>query len=1030
MNRRAVAFAAATLGNSVLLRRAWLRDARWANVLRQRLTSGWLALALLYLFSALVIALHHVLLAPVSVRMHPPLAAIARWFFGGKAGPWLQSLALMALILAANAAQRARKRIVILTFANLTGDEKRKTLADSLPRRLMTQLSEIAEVYSDVSEDPADLTLDKVAETPALAVDGEMSALAGLTASFKDQKVSFGFLSIPLGGIFSTLSTFMQGPRIVGSIQETASGLHIEASISGGEYQQTWRVKQSGIEGVTDPAATVDAMIRQLAYQVFTCLEQDALGTSAWCAAEHYTEAMRAFREANREKAGTSRRILALQRAQKEFFLAYREDGRFTRSRYNLGVMNYFDKQYRAAYEIFRAVIDDPGRTVAPGRPWSPRFQRARQDLASIHYAAAKAAQGSGKELSERVRHHCDMAIALAPAHSQAWNLIGVILEKSDNTARSPWFRQAVALSWSALCESERAGKRSTVELARASIPLANLAESYSGLPRSVGYMKQSAALDPSNAGIRAQLGRICLAARRQRQALDAFETANRIRQCALHWLWIACTARLLKLNERAEQAWKRACEDFGDDFFQGRNAEDFWRSFEMVARIPSDSKEFDAWKKQTLDIVRKVAEITDAENGLATRAKSVSEAIAVVEPGKDVAWLADNRDENSGARLILPMVVKQILDGLADDTQPEKLNPDNFGAAPALVVRALEARPTRALERSLMARLYLVLKLPELAEGEMRNALILDPADPDLRALYATAALGMYKTVTDKEVRRQSLRRTVGVFRDLAAAGDGRLRAEDNVRMDGWAHFNLAKFSYELLDYNTAQKSFQTAAACRYKPLESLASLSLVHFRCGAAEEGEEAYQRLKLLAAETNTATVASAKPEDAFDEDKPPAFLVALSATHTAGAKAALGLTRPAYARWKEGRKLQRSLPAGGSKTSLISVQIYCLGLIRLSAAASAQQKTKKLILRQAIRLFTRTLERAEDPTNRAEAFYQISVACDSLSRADAPNAHSWRARGLDALQKAENADRRGEYEKAIEKLRAVMAAAKDS
>ena len=114
-----------------------------------------------------------------------------RWFFLGATGPWVTAIALTALIYATSAALSVRRRLVILSFANLTGKDTWKGLADSIPRRLMTGISEIAEIYSQVSDDPADLTLESgKGLSPELAVDEPTAFFSPLKAAVKDRKSS------------------------------------------------------------------------------------------------------------------------------------------------------------------------------------------------------------------------------------------------------------------------------------------------------------------------------------------------------------------------------------------------------------------------------------------------------------------------------------------------------------------------------------------------------------------------------------------------------------------------------------------------------------------------------------------------------------------------------------------------------------------------------------------------------------------------------------------------------------------------
>ena len=144
-------------------------------------------------------------------------------------------------------------------------------------------------------------------------------------------------------------------------------GMDSETAVTDGMDSKT--AKTAVADGMDSKTAVADGMIRQLAYRVFTQVAQDDLGTPVWRAAVQYTEALRAFREAQRSKKDTSKRALSLQKAQRGFFNAYREDNRFVRSRYNLGVIYLSQGQPQPAYEVFRAVINDSAATAIPAPP-------------------------------------------------------------------------------------------------------------------------------------------------------------------------------------------------------------------------------------------------------------------------------------------------------------------------------------------------------------------------------------------------------------------------------------------------------------------------------------------------------------------------------------------------------------------------------------------------------------------------------------------------------------------------------------
>lgn len=1015
-------------GHSIWMRRAALFGAQKGWRIRCALRSGWFALLVIYAIAAAGVALRQTVMGEI---------VTAKWFFAGTLGPWVQCIALSALLAALLEARSRARQIVIAAFSNVTGDDAYHSLADGLPRRLMTNLSDIAEVYEHVSEDPADLDLDEGAETPALSVDSP-AALSGLTASLADQKIGAGFLKIPVNWVINTLSNVIAGPRIIGSILRTADGLLIEASISGGTYKNTWRVREKDVR--LDPAtknpqtAAVDDMIRQLAYKVFAYLDHQQLGTLEWRAAECYTEGLRASLDARRERQGTGPRTIAVQRAQLAFFEAFREDARFARSRYNLGVMYYSAKEFRPAYEAFRSVIDDFDHEAVPRLPGTPGFENTREELANVHYAAAKAAQGLGDGWRDRVLYHCRMAIDLNLSLAPAWNLLGLLVFESADARNSgyamssPFFSKALGLSWNELCAATWAGKQRSAVLSRTTIHLANLANSHVDSRRALDIMKQALELEPTSEANWVALGKLHLRVSDFAGALTAFETANREKDAATQWLWVACIRKLLGQEDAAEAAWDRVRKSLGDKLFETGQVALFWREFTRTAqssRKPWNYPVLDNWQKETQKLEARVSELRNAGEQLKTfNGKTVNQEIAAILPGKDLKYLITTADPDGESMLLLPFVAQRMLKDLGTTASLKKNDPDSIENVRTVVQKVVHARPTGPLERSILAGLYLMLQMPELAQTEVRNALILDSRNQDYQMLLVAAANTVLMTVTDKDVRKRSIARIVRVFAESALTlTDFR----QNTVAAGWAHFYRAVYSLEGLEFLAAQQGFETSHACGYQPLGSLQWLCLVHFRCGAFEESEKAYQRLKRLIGE-----MIPGKPlPERYNEEKEARFQQAFAASHSAAAAAEQGLIRFAFERWQESRQLTRSLHKQKSISdddakSASVAQLLCLGIICLGAGrglASVTTSTAKRIhaLRRAILILEWAVERSTDSAIRADARYRIALACVELAQLVETNPKQWLRLTVEQLRETDAADRRGEYKDRIRDLR---------
>ncbi len=619
-------------------RRFARRGARLYRCLIVWFSTGWRAILLVYLAASVLLALQHILTAKDSIATtkwlraqpaaHLPLIAF-HWFLHPGAGPWLQAVALAAVLCLVPAAVHARRRIVISAFVNATGDTAHAATADGLARRLMAELSEIREIYQDVSDDPSDLSVDTKFDL-GLAV-GAASAFSDFTASFKGQQVEVWGFKIPLDWAVVTLSALVRGPQIKGSIQNTADGLMFEASLTGGGNDLAWRVTAADIKAPTDEdtanpqIAAAEVMVNQLAFRIFANLSHDQVGTGSWRAAQQYTQALRAFRQSKRDIA---KRGSFMQQAQRGFFQAYRYDNRFVRSRYNLGVILFSQYQYEAAYEVFKTVINEFANTQVADR--SPRDTSTRRRfLSRLHYAAAKAAQGitdikvpenldaaqrdrlsqSYAQFWDRMDYHVKNAIQLNQRDARAWNLQGVILFKTSpggaETRRCA--RTAVALSWSGLCAAELSGRPRGTAAALAALHLANLSKTLANLPASTKIMALAIDLAPSNSPNWKDLGALYLRVGKPAKALSAFEMANRVEEKPLYWLWIACTRRLVSPDERKSDntaptqsfnyAWKCAIENGFDPLFEQELFADFWKEWDKSIRGLKMKPDLHKWK-------------------------------------------------------------------------------------------------------------------------------------------------------------------------------------------------------------------------------------------------------------------------------------------------------------------------------------------------------------------------------------------------------------------------------------------------
>lgn len=548
--------------------------------------------------------------------------------------------------------------------------------------------------------------------------------------------------------------------------------------------------------------------------------------------------------------------------------------------------------------------------------------------------------------------------------------------------------------------------------------------------------MKQALRLHPELPGLWFELGKLYLKRNHREAALAAFESANRESEQALFWVWIACIRCEVEQKTHREQqakiAWERAKAILQDDLGQIETVASFWRENEdrrpEILSLPYVVE----WRKEFEALAARAKDILAAENVLLNNGPL--DAAAKLIPGEDksfggiVNWLADHYQSDPLARQLSPSVLYRYLPWLLQQSISEKDGRrDDLLRSIQVIVANLSARPLRDLERFNLANLYRLLRLQDRAAVESKNARTIDPTREALRVQSIEIAFDMFGTVTDIETRRKALRQAFDTLRELADDATGNMWNLD-LNMIPWIHFTLATISFELLDYTTAQKSLEIAVACRYNVPESLQWLALVHFRCGAFEEAEKAYRSLSAYA------------PADATDGEakRQRDLQLAATANHTAAALAEQGFVLQALRRWQDGTTLSAQLTLDPLiARGLGAAQALCKGIILLAAGIARTEASKLGVtpfpvpaspaaqLKEAIEAFRESIVAAVDVSYRADGFYRTAIACQELAALETGDAITWRRRAEDALDRAEAADRRGEYVERIPALRKNLA-----
>jgi tetratricopeptide (TPR) repeat protein len=232
--------------------------------------------------------------------------------------------------------------------------------------------------------------------------------------------------------------------------------------------------------------------------------------------------------------------------------------------------------------------------------------------------------------------YHIENAIQLNPRDARAWNLQGVILFNAHSAevnvhpfdvAIRRCADAAAALSWYALCAAELGGKPHGTSAALSALHLANLSQSLGDTPEATDTMAQAIDLVPSNSVNWKELGRFHLRQGQSRKALRAFEMANRVEEKPIYWLWIACTRRLLKLDESQfditaamqsfNYAWRGAIEDGSDALFEQNAFAGFWLEWDKSMPDPKTKPDLDHWKEEIEEKLALLADIKTASTQL-----------------------------------------------------------------------------------------------------------------------------------------------------------------------------------------------------------------------------------------------------------------------------------------------------------------------------------------------------------------------------------------------------------------------------
>jgi len=895
-----------------------------------------------------------------------------------------------ALVAMAVWSYRVRKRIVILPFNNLTGDDTLKATAESVAPRLMNELCRLTELYALTDEARPKQSGDQ-ARGPTLNIEDVGNALQGVVTA--DSKIKLGTsVEIPIGALIASIGRIVQGPRLSGSLQKEANGWVLIARIAGGGLAGDWRVESSnpGDEPSGNSDAT-KAVIEELAYRVFTMVVR--VGSPRWRAVRSYSEGLRIYRDQLRSQRD---RLLKLRQAEKEFIQALAEDNEFARNYYNLGIVYRALKQPDSARVCFRKAIEyDP-------------------HLSSAYYAMALDSWQEQGNCEDALRY-CEQGIFLRPEDAQSWDLKGVLLGilsiANGVTAQEKLLQSvashevAVALAWRALCwivglsEQNEAGQQTAVDCLT---DLGDARENTPALHRSsIPAYNQALYLEPTQAYAHFKIGRSLEQQKRNEEAAESYRRALHTVERPAGWAYLAATqAKLFAAtdDERYREACLTAC----------RNAID----------PPSEAVQ------ETVQIVED-AYLTAGLSPLDHRPDLVLPTLALIEKNKSIPrsyrrWIwaraftyirQGNRNLQRNRPRIAAECFKKAIEALqksypkelqtlalfaslADAYLLDKRLEQALGAAR----QAVELSPDIPQVRHVLARVYFEIGDYDNAEREWQTCLSLDPNNPELLQWIASAYLERAFNCHEPTARRLALSQVIAL---LSQTLDTVFGTKDI----GSLHFWLGRFHRELLQYDLAIQHLVTARLMRWKPIETKINLGAVYIQAKVYRKAEETFAeaaaelRNRLRSAKTDGEDTAP----DTMSKDELLAriYLGWAESYAERGANLERARVLARHASWPISQLTEK-----GTHDALQAYQHYCLGLIYLQnddAEAAIEE-----------------LRKSDAIEGVCCSYFRLSQGYLACARTSPDAADKALAKARQHMTDARKADLRGEYENDLDLL----------
>lgn len=563
---------------------------------------------------------------------------------------WEEVLAIWFLFEVIRFSYNVSQRMVIDDFIDYTKVDETKSSDDNKAKHpksdsksptsgladlLVVKLSRISELYRIVDEKRA-IESECGAGKPLDAnIKAEGTAELLKSAVSSESKLTLGPVTIPTGSITGLVGHIMQGPRIIVSLHMTKNEKNediffLTANMVGGKESFSWLVQdQKSLEDDSgrDKRSTND-MVIELAHRIFAKLSFDESNNAVpWRAVWNFNEGLRDYRDCLHS---VKQRRIFLKQAEKRFIEVLEDDDDFDLAYYNLGVVYSELKQSDAAEISFSKAIElNQKRLEAYYALGLNLFEKAIKLEEQCNVYGMDIFNQYDESIIkqyEKVILLCDHVIHIKEKESnilnrdydnlaKALNLKGhaqshINLLKGDYNFDSAIksSKKAVDYSWRALFRAEIQHINTKNIINTTSECLIDLADSYleiskknkSRYPKNKyqvyaeKLIKQAIYIDPVDANLRSELGKVYCSMDRHDLAASAFKCAVRISPEKPEFY--AYLARAYAYDEKNTDLALHACEN-ASYYGLGKSNQALLTAAEVYRKLGYSSQ--DVWLKR-----------------------------------------------------------------------------------------------------------------------------------------------------------------------------------------------------------------------------------------------------------------------------------------------------------------------------------------------------------------------------------------------------------------------------------------------